>query len=432
MSRPMRRRLLSPESARLGHSSEGRGVMIATLSSPVLPVAEASSPIFVAAASVPAMRPNDPTIRFVSGWGASWAEAVRRCRMEAAERCSAQFFGNEPLLRARQDELGAEAVAPTELLLVSEPQFAARQAWNRAHPGLTAIPAPWRPQRRIDWIACDERLSARPGWLPAGFCLLGHRRDRASGLAPANSSGVAAAPTLEGAAVAAFLELVERDAVAIWWYNRIARPRLRPSALADSMIEAHAEWTRGRGRILDLHDLTHDLRIPVVAAVARDRDGRGIAFGFGAGASTEEAARHAVGELAQCEANLALIERRVERQGRRGLTAEARALLDFSHCTRVEDHAHLSGGPLRAPPRRALELDLEGCRRICRRHELAFFAVDLTRPGIGVPVARVVVPGLRPLWARFAPGRLYDVPVRLGWRRRRIAARALNPIPLMI
>jgi oxazoline/thiazoline synthase len=29
-------------------------------------------------------------------------------------------------------------------------------------------------------------------------------------------------------------------------------------------------------------------------------------------------------------------------------------------------------------------------------------------------VVKVVVPGLRSFWARFAPGRLYDVPVRLG------------------
>jgi ribosomal protein S12 methylthiotransferase accessory factor len=79
-----------------------------------------------------------------------------------------------------------------------------------------------------------------------------------------------------------------------------------------------------------------------------------------------------------------------------------------------------------------LELDLAECRRLCRRNGLVLLALDLTRPGIGVPVARIVVPGLRPLWARFAPGRLYDVPVRLGWRRRRAAESALNPIPLMI
>jgi thiazole/oxazole-forming peptide maturase SagD family component len=403
-----------------------------TMAGPVLPIAEASCPVFVAAASVRAMRPEDPTIRFVSGWGGSWAEAVQRCRMEAAERCSAQFFGDEALRRARWKQIGAGAVPPSDLLLVSQAQIAIRGAWNKAHPGLTAIPPAWRPDRRIDWIACDERLSERPGWLPAGYCLLGHRRDRASGLAPANSSGVAAGQTLDSAALSAFLELVERDAVAIWWYNRIRRPRLSVSAAADPLVEGYADWALSRARILELHDLTHDLRIPVVAAVARQRDGARITFGFGAGGSAAEAARHAVGELAQCEANLSLIEDYVARHGLRGLTADARALLSWARSARIRDHPHLLGGPVRSRPRPALELDLAECRRLCRRNGLVLLALDLTRPGIGVPVARIVVPGLRPLWARFAPGRLYDVPVRLGWRRRRAAESALNPIPLMI
>ena len=55
--------------------------------------------------------------------------------------------------------------------------------------------------------------------------------------------------------------------------------------------------------------------------------------------------------------------------------------------------------------------------------------VQHTRPGIGFPVARVVVPGLRHFWQRLAPGRLYDVPVTLGWLQRPLTEPELNPIP---
>jgi len=41
--------------------------------------------------------------------------------------------------------------------------------------------------------------------------------------------------------------------------------------------------------------------------------------------------------------------------------------------------------------------------------------LDLTRPDIGLNVVKVVVPGMRFFWQRFAPGRLYDVPVEMGW-----------------
>ena len=46
--------------------------------------------------------------------------------------------------------------------------------------------------------------------------------------------------------------------------------------------------------------------------------------------------------------------------------------------------------------------------------ELDFLVLDQTRPDVEVPVVRVLVPGLRHFYRRFAPGRLYDVPVRLG------------------
>jgi ribosomal protein S12 methylthiotransferase accessory factor len=58
--------------------------------------------------------------------------------------------------------------------------------------------------------------------------------------------------------------------------------------------------------------------------------------------------------------------------------------------------------------------------------------LDQTRTDIGIPVAKVVVPGLRHFWARFGPGRLYDVPVSLGWLERPLPESALNPIPLFV
>jgi hypothetical protein len=54
--------------------------------------------------------------------------------------------------------------------------------------------------------------------------------------------------------------------------------------------------------------------------------------------------------------------------------------------------------------------------------------LDHTRPDIGVPVARVIVPGLRHFYRRFAPGRLYDIPVKLGLLDRPRSEAELNPI----
>ena len=61
---------------------------------------------------------------------------------------------------------------------------------------------------------------------------------------------------------------------------------------------------------------------------------------------------------------------------------------------------------------------------------MEMLVLEQTRPDIALPVVKVIVPGLRHFWARFAPGRLYEVPVTLGWRDRPLAEDQLNPIPV--
>src|SRR5262249_33608496 len=72
------------------------------------------------------------------------------------------------------------------------------------------------------------------------------------------------------------------------------------------------------------------------------------------------------------------------------------------------------------------------CQARVERAGMQMFVLDQTRPEVGLPVAKVVVPGLRHFWARLAPGRLYDVPVRLGWLARPLAEHELNPVPMFL
>ena len=74
--------------------------------------------------------------------------------------------------------------------------------------------------------------------------------------------------------------------------------------------------------------------------------------------------------------------------------------------------------------------DVAECQRRVERNGLEMLVLDQTRPDLGLPVVKVVVPGLRHFWARFAPGRLYDVPVRLGWLPRPLPEEQLNPLPM--
>ena len=77
-----------------------------------------------------------------------------------------------------------------------------------------------------------------------------------------------------------------------------------------------------------------------------------------------------------------------------------------------------------------LREDVRQCQRIVEAKGLEVLVLDQTRADIGLPVARVVVPGLRHFWPRFAAGRLYDVPVRLGWLPSALREDELNPTPV--
>ena len=79
-----------------------------------------------------------------------------------------------------------------------------------------------------------------------------------------------------------------------------------------------------------------------------------------------------------------------------------------------------------------LREDVMACQALVQQHGMEMLVLDQTRPDLGLPVVKVIVPGLRHFWARYAPGRLFDVPVRLGWQSRPLAEEQLNcPFPFL-
>lgn len=61
---------------------------------------------------------------------------------------------------------------------------------------------------------------------------------------------------------------------------------------------------------------------------------------------------------------------------------------------------------------------------------MEMLVLDQTRPDIGLKVVKVIVPGMRHMWKRLGPGRLYQVPVKLGWLKEPLIENQLNPIPM--
>ena len=74
--------------------------------------------------------------------------------------------------------------------------------------------------------------------------------------------------------------------------------------------------------------------------------------------------------------------------------------------------------------------DVQLCQKIVEEKNMEMLVLDQTRPDIGLRVAKVIVPGMRHMWKRWGKGRLYDVPVKMGWLPEPLTEAQLNPFPM--
>ena len=359
------------------------------------------------------------------GKGSTAEQGEASALMEAIERYSGIFQGDE--IRAKRrfiDFPSGEAIPPNEVLLFSETQLQQGRAPTSGSNEQEAIPALFDRSARIEWSPVWSLLDARFKYLPTTLLYFFYRGAAAFA---ADSNGCAAGNALEEAIVQGFLELVERDAYAIWWYNRLQRPELDLGQFDDSYVRDLRHQLTQAGRRLWVLDVTSDLGIPTFVAVTHwMQNGReNIEFGSGAHFDARIALLRALTELNQF-LSLGLMG---------GGTGE-KSSLDGTAPLRLQDHPYLT--PNKDPmvqPEFSSKFGYLGtreqaaaCVSLAKQVGLEFLVLDQTRPDIEAPVVRVIVPGLRHFYRRFAPGRLYDVPVELGLRDRPLKENELNPI----
>ncbi len=356
------------------------------------------------------------------GKGSTAEQGEASALMEAIERYSGIFQGDEIRSTRRfADFNSGEAIAPNEVLLFSDTQYRQGLAARPDSDG-SQTPAPFDPSAEIEWSPVWSLRDQRFKYLPTTMLYFFYRGPAAY---LADSNGCAAGNTLEEAIVQGFLELVERDAYAIWWYNRLQRPELDLGQFDDSYIRDLQIQLAETGRRIWVLDVSGDLGIPCFVAIAHwmDNEREHIEFGSGAHFDTRIALLRALTELNQfLSIGLA--------GGRKGDS------LDGTTPLRLQDHLFLTPGN-RSAAQRSFGADfgrlntheqVTACVRLVEQKGLDFLVLDQTRPDIDVPVVRVIVPGMRHFYRRFAPGRLYDVPVKLGWRDQPRSENELNPL----
>jgi len=326
-----------------------------------------------ASAGVPGM-----ALGGVSGTGLTFRQAFEACAGEGVEYLSQFAATDDPIDQVTADDALAGAPPAVAALWQNLQPF-------RRDPGAA----------RTGWTAAADLADGRPVLLPADICF--RRPDEARDIDPPwpLSTGCGAGPDHLTATLHGLLELIERDAVSLWWRGGRRGRVVRPGTGAAMLAQLRGEAT---GRHTWLLDITSDIGVPVVVAASCSGDGFGLCCGHAAGATFAAAADSAVRELAQMElaARLSAMKRTV-----RGEAALNDA--DRQHLRRFEtvDVAATPALQPLAPPVPPRDLPVQdpratlgALRQRLAEAGLAPCALNLTRPRFGIPVTRVICPGL--------------------------------------
>src|SRR5262249_7620256 len=197
-----------------------------------------------------------------AGKGTSDVQARAGALCEGLERYSGVFRGDEPRRRARLRELGESAIPLGDCLLFSDRQYRERLARNATGSRFGFIPVPFNGEAEIDWSPVWSLTRGEVRYLPTAFCYYDYPQPEERTYCLACSNGNAAGNTLEEAVLQGFLELVERDSVALWWYNRVRRPGVDLDSFAEPYLGRLRAFLHRHGREFWALDLTADLGIP--------------------------------------------------------------------------------------------------------------------------------------------------------------------------
>lgn len=372
-----------------------------------------------------------------AGKGKTDVQAKASGFCEAIERYSGVFQGDEIRQQGSYQSLGELAIHPNACMNFSDQQYRTRDTWNTQCKGwFQKVPEPFDPERELDWTPIWSLTHQVFKYLPTAYCYYGYPIQHPPDCW-ADSNGCAAGNTLEEAILQGFMELVERDSVAVWWYNRLQKPEVDLDSFDDPYVQMLRQYYHSLDRELWVLDLTSDLAIPTFAAISRrpDRPVEDIVLGYGTHFDPQIALSRALTELNQVLPNVLSVEADKTHYPR---SADPHAREWWQTAT-LANQPYLTPDLNQAAKRYAdypcqassdLLENVRLCQKTVENNGMELLVLDQTRPDVGLRVAKVIVPGLRHMWKRLAPGRLYDVPVKLGWLQASLPEPELNPFPM--
>jgi ribosomal protein S12 methylthiotransferase accessory factor len=382
-----------------------------------------------------------------TGWGLTRQEALGKAIGEALESYSVcMHWGLVEFIRAPLNEVRGHALDPRAMSLVS-PQESAQLA------DIPNAPVLFDPDAPMLWMWGIALDTNQPVLVPVAMAYVPYPFPYGDPrIWEATTNGLASGPSLKAAILAGLLEVVERDAFLIAWWNRLPCVRLPSHVIAsEPQLGPLLERIAYKGLELVVNDITMETGIPSYCAWLVDRSGRLPAASLGAAACLDphKALRKAIVEVCQVYRHLHRVSKRYGEQWP-DFGADYRGVRTFEDRTLLYSRPDMLGELeflLQAPYRdRALpaslasgdmETDLAACLNRLADAGMHVYFVDLTVPEVeagGFHAVHVLVTGAQHLprlgcVRLLANPRLYRVPRLLGYTGHDTCPDDINPLP---
>jgi ribosomal protein S12 methylthiotransferase accessory factor len=259
------------------------------------------------------------------------------------------------------------------------------------------------PRREYDWVPGWDLMEGGRVWAPEDLV---RTPPQAGILHDVDTNGVASGNCLVEAVVHALCEVIERDALSQRHFlqlfgevTRTAAPRRLDLLTLPASLLRWVERIEQEGMLLDVLDITSDVGVPtfhalLTAPLGLADMGRGQAttfFGLGTHPTASVALSRAVTEVIQ--ARLGVIQGARDSYNR--MSGRQRASARRRMLTRLESGESVDFRTFDEVRNEDLLDDLAFIVAALRRAGIDHaYAFDLSRPGLGVAVVRVRVPGL--------------------------------------
>lgn len=327
-----------------------------------------------------AIRPTaqEGAVSIYAGKGATTTQAKASAMMESFERYSAekQISDKEKIINGVFEDLPG-SINPNSLILPYKQDIS---------------------NVNLEWIEAMDIFSTKKYLIPANSVFHPYHAENKVTIFKSNTNGLASGNVLEEAVYHGITEVIERDAWSIFEAQKQKKAEVDCSNLDNPIIKDLLGKFEKAGIEIKLIDLTADIQVTTIAAVADDKvlkDPALLTLGVGTHLDPEIAAIRAITEVAQSRAT--------QIHGTREDTVRAIFMRKAGYERMKKINRHWFGESEKT-------IDLDNIKNksttsfkediLITLKELkkcgikkAFF-VNLSRSEVGIPVVRVVIPGM--------------------------------------